>query len=119
MARALGLPAVLGVPGLLERAHSGTAIVIDGSAGLVIADPAPRDSLDYYRQRQQDLAREERHFGRLRRVAAVTRDGIEVRLEANPGLLIEVEQALARRGRAWTGAQQFLFLEPRDPAGRR
>jgi len=110
MARALGLPAVLGVPGLLERARSGTAIVIDGREGLVITDPTA-ETVDHYRQRQQDLAREERHFGRLRRVAAVTRDGIEIRLEANLELPIEVEQALAH-GAAGLGLvrTEFLFL---------
>jgi phosphotransferase system enzyme I (PtsI) len=110
MARALGLPAVLGVPGLLDRAHSGTTIVIDGAAGLVIADPTP-DTLDHYHQRRQDLAREERNFGRLRRVAAVTRDGIEVRLEANLELPVEIEQALSH-GAAGLGLvrTEFLFL---------
>ena len=41
MARALGLPAVLGVPGLLEWARADARLVIDGSAGTVIVDPSP------------------------------------------------------------------------------
>src|SRR5205085_3403297 len=35
MARALGLPAVLGVPGLLDRAHPKARVIVDGSAGTV------------------------------------------------------------------------------------
>jgi phosphotransferase system enzyme I (PtsI) len=110
MARALGLPAVLGVPGLLERAHSGTTIVIDGGEGLVIADPTS-ETLEHYYERRQELAREERHLSRLRRLAAVTRDGIEVRLEANLELPIEIEQALSH-GAAGLGLvrTEFLFL---------
>ena len=40
MARALGLPAVLGVPGLLDRAHAKANVVVDGSMGTVIVDPS-------------------------------------------------------------------------------
>src|SRR5439155_16373779 len=39
LARALGLPAVLGVPGLSERARADVQVVVDGSAGQVIIDP--------------------------------------------------------------------------------
>src|SRR5437764_4179904 len=41
LARALGLPAVLGVPGLSERARADVQVVVDGSAGHVIIDPLP------------------------------------------------------------------------------
>src|SRR5215467_4839506 len=39
VARALGLPAVLAVPGLLDRARAGVTAVIDGIDGCVIIDP--------------------------------------------------------------------------------
>src|SRR5437763_15874862 len=71
MARALGLPAVLAVPALLERARPGDTIVIDGGEGLVIVDPEAETLTDYH-QRQQEIAREQRHLARLRRVPAVT-----------------------------------------------
>ena len=47
LARALAIPAVVGVPGLLERAATATEVAIDGGAGLVVLDPdeAARDSL--------------------------------------------------------------------------
>ena len=44
VARALGLPAVLAVPGLLEQARTDDTVVIDGAEGTVIIDPAPRRS---------------------------------------------------------------------------
>src|SRR5436853_2453489 len=47
MARALGLPAVLGVPGLLARARPDARLVVDGSAGTVIIDPSPETVEDY------------------------------------------------------------------------
>src|SRR5216683_1508736 len=41
MARALELPAVMGVAGLMSRARPDATVVIDGTGGVVILDPAP------------------------------------------------------------------------------
>src|SRR3546814_1055184 len=44
MARSLGLPAVVGVPGLLPTVRSGDMLIVDDSNGLVIVNPtAARD----------------------------------------------------------------------------
>src|SRR5438105_11443079 len=75
MARALGLPAVLGVPGLLARARPDARLVIDGSAGTVIIDPTP-ETVENYQERHEEYVRERRQFGRLRRLPAVTRDDV-------------------------------------------
>jgi phosphotransferase system enzyme I (PtsI) len=114
MARALGLPAVIGVPDLIGRAHNGATVVIDGTAGLVILDPTPA-TLETYRRRQEDVLRERRHLGRLRRLAAVTRDGVEIRLDANLELPVELDQALAN-GAMGLGLvrTEFLFLNRDD-----
>src|ERR1700674_91844 len=69
MARALGLPAVLGVPGLLERAHGDARLVIDGSVGTVILDASP-ETIEDYQARHEEYARARRQFGRLRRLPA-------------------------------------------------
>src|SRR6266849_7685507 len=93
MARALGLPAVLGVPGLLDRAHAKAQVVVDGSAGTVIVDPSP-ETLHQYHDRHDEFARERRHLSRLRRLPAVTCDEVEIRLDANLELPVELEQAV-------------------------
>jgi phosphotransferase system enzyme I (PtsI) len=114
MARALGLPAVMGVAGLVTRARPDATVIIDGSAGMVILDPTPA-TLDAYRQRQEANTRERRHLTRLRRLAAVTRDGVEIRLEANLELPVELDQALAN-GAMGLGLvrTEFLFLNRDD-----
>ncbi len=94
MARALGLPAVLAVPGLLERARADAPVVIDGAAGVVVINPSAA-TIEEYQARREELTREKRQFGRLRRLPAVTRDGIEITLEANLELPVELEHALA------------------------
>jgi phosphoenolpyruvate-protein phosphotransferase len=47
LARALAIPAVVSVPGLLERTASATEVAVDGGAGIVVLDPddAARDGL--------------------------------------------------------------------------
>ena len=114
MARALGLPAVMGVAGLLAHARSDASVIIDGSAGIVIIDPSA-ETLEAYRQRQEAYRGERRHLARLRRLAAVTRDGVEIRLEANLELPIELDQALAN-GAMGLGLvrTEFLFLNRED-----
>jgi phosphoenolpyruvate-protein phosphotransferase (PTS system enzyme I) len=114
MARALGLPAVLAVPGLLVRARADVRVVIDGSAGTVIIDPSP-ETVEDYRARHEEFVRERRQFGRMRRVPAVTRDEIEIRLEANLELPVELEQALAN-GALGLGLvrTEFLYMNRED-----
>src|SRR5690242_13170610 len=114
MARTLGLPAVLGVPGLLDGIHAPLQVVVDGTEGTVIIDPSP-ETIETYREKQQEFVRERRHLGRLRRVPAVTRDAIEIRLEANLELPVELEQALAN-GAMGLGLvrTEFLYMNRED-----
>jgi phosphoenolpyruvate-protein phosphotransferase (PTS system enzyme I) len=117
MARALGLPAVLAVPGLTARARAGETVVLDGGEGTVIIDPMPATIRDY-EARRTVLARERRHLGRLRKVPALTRDGVEIGLEANIELPSELDHAIAN------GAQglglvrsEFLYMNRDDLPG--
>src|SRR5262245_25730275 len=55
VARALGLPAVLAVPSLIEHARAGDTVVIDGTDGCVIIDPSP-ETLREYAVRRDALA---------------------------------------------------------------
>src|SRR6266853_5184580 len=114
MARALGLPAVLGVPGLLARARTDARLVVDGSAGTVIIDPSP-ETVEDYQGRHEEYIRERRQFGRMRRVPAITRDSVEIRLEANLELPVELDQALAN-GAMGLGLvrTEFLYMNRED-----
>ncbi|MGH7099845.1 MAG: phosphoenolpyruvate--protein phosphotransferase [Stellaceae bacterium] len=117
MARALGLPAVLGVTGLLLRARADAAVLIDGSEGTVVIDPAP-ETIAFYEERRGALLRERRTLGRLRKLPAVTRDGIEIRLEANLDLPAELDQAIAN-GAMGLGLvrSEFLYMNRDDLPG--
>ncbi|MGF1608987.1 MAG: phosphoenolpyruvate--protein phosphotransferase [Kiloniellales bacterium] len=114
MARSLGIPAVLGVAGLMNGLRSGDSVIIDGSNGLIIVNP-PADKVQHYQARRQALARELRALSRLRDVAAVTRDGERICLQANLELPREVGQAVAA-GAEGVGLlrTEFLFMNRED-----
>ena len=114
VARALGLPAVLAVPDLLERARADQMVVIDGGAGTVIVEPSA-ETISDYEARRDALARERRLLARLRRVPAVTRDAVEIALEADLELPVELAQAVAS-GAAGLGLvrSEFLYMNRED-----
>jgi phosphotransferase system enzyme I (PtsI) len=114
MARALNLPAVLGIAGLLEQIESGDQAVIDGSEGVVILHPTPSTILRYEAKRDA-YERAERQLHRLRRLAAVTRDGAEISLQANLELPRELEQAVdAGAGGIGLLRSEFLYMNRED-----
>ncbi len=114
VARALGLPAVLAVPGLLECAEADDRVVIDGTEGTVIIG-ACAQTIAEYEARRHAFEREWRHLARLRKVPAVTRDGVEITLEANLELPVELPQALAN-GAMGLGLvrSEFLYMNRDD-----
>ncbi len=114
MARALNLPAVLGVAALLADVQPGDTVLIDGGAGAVVLNPT-RATIERYAEQRGALEREHRRLQRLRRVPAVTLDGVEIMLQANLELPRELDQALS------SGAQglglvrtEFLYMNRDD-----
>jgi phosphotransferase system enzyme I (PtsI) len=114
VARALGLPAVFAVSGLLEHVNSGDAVVVDGTSGSVIIGPSA-ETLRDYEARREAFARERRGLARLRKLPAVTRDGVEITLEGNLELPIELQQATAN-GAMGLGLvrSEFLYMNRDD-----
>lgn len=117
MARSLGLPAVLGVGGLLGRIANGATVIIDGALGKVIVHPTPV-TLAEYEERQRELVRERRLLSRIAKLPAETRDGVPVLLQANVELPREVEHA-REVGAEGIGLlrTEFLFMNRNDLPG--
>ncbi|MCQ8278457.1 phosphoenolpyruvate--protein phosphotransferase [Acetobacteraceae bacterium KSS8] len=110
MLRALGIPAVLGVSGFTARARSGARVVVDGSTGSVILDPAP-ETLEMAERAVVDYARERQKLGRLRRLPARLSGGEGVELQANLELPAELP-LIPQAGAAGIGLlrTEFLFI---------
>ena len=89
MLRALGVPAVLGAPGLAHAIRPGDIAVVDGVAGDVVLNPG-EERVAAARRAVAAFARERQRFGRLRRLAAETKNGETVELQANLELPVEL-----------------------------
>jgi phosphotransferase system enzyme I (PtsI) len=94
MARSLGLPAAVGVPGLLAGVRPGDMVIVDGVRGEVTLSPTEA-TLERARARQEALRAEQRQLQRVAKLPSVTRDGTQIALEANIELPAEVDLALA------------------------
>lgn len=88
-ARAIGIPAVMGVTDLPVARAEGLEAIIDGYRGRVHVSPAPAVRQEYERLAQEEaaLSRELEH---LRGLSAETTDGVAVPLHLNTGLVNEM-----------------------------
>lgn len=89
IARALGIPAVSEVENVTALVEQGDAMIVDGQTGEVQIRPPP-DVENVYKEKARLRARRQEQYRRLRDIPAVTRDGVEIDLKLNAGLLIDV-----------------------------
>jgi phosphoenolpyruvate-protein phosphotransferase len=110
MLRALGVPAVLGVHGLLAALSAGTQLVLDGTTGHITLNPKAETLADA-RRAISSYARERQRLTRLRRLPADTTDHEHVELQGNLELLAELP-LIAQSGAAGIGLfrTEFLFM---------
>ncbi len=94
MARSLGIPAVLGIDGLLKKIGARDEVIIDGTSGHIYINPDARIKTEYERL-QGDHSQRQRQLDELRDLPAITTDGYKVNLLANIGLLSDIRVALA------------------------
>ena len=114
MARALGLPAVLGAPELLKGATSGDKIIIDGDRGRIIVNPKPA-TLAAYERRRLEIQQEIKQLNRIRYQPSVTRDGTPIGLQANLELPVQLGP-IGQVGASGIGLlrSEFMFMNRPD-----
>jgi phosphotransferase system enzyme I (PtsI) len=110
VARAMGIPAVVGLGNVTAIVSGGDTVVIDGTRGVVIVNP-DSEELERHREYERQQLRLESELDMLRELPAVTRDGHEISLCANIEFPNEIDDAVTR------GAQgiglyrtEFLYL---------
>ncbi|MCE2859413.1 MAG: phosphoenolpyruvate--protein phosphotransferase [Oxalobacteraceae bacterium] len=110
VARSLDIPAAVGMSNASALIAEDDWVIIDGDAGIVIVDPAPI-VLEQYRERQNQLIRERKKLGKLRKTPAITRDGTHIHLLANIELPEDCGGALDA-GAVGVGLfrSEFLFM---------
>jgi phosphoenolpyruvate-protein phosphotransferase/dihydroxyacetone kinase phosphotransfer subunit len=110
LARALGLPAVVGLGDGVLGIAAGTTLLLDADAGSLTIDP-PEQELAQARVRAQRAARRRAEAGRSAHEPAVTRDGQRIAVFANLGGVGEAAPAV-ELGAEGVGLlrTEFLFL---------
>ena len=101
IARALGIPAVGEVANIADLVEQGDAIIVNGTSGEVQLRP-PADVEAAYAEKARLRARRQEQYRKLRDIAPITRDGVEVQLHMNAGLLADLPH-LAETGAASIG----------------
>ncbi len=116
VARAMGIPAVVGLGNITSEVSGGDTLIIDGKRGVVIINP-DEDQLAEYRKDAREMAGFETGLRELSQLPAQTRDGHAVSVQANIEFPAEVDDALAR-GASGIGLYrtEFLYLsQEREP----
>jgi len=93
MARSLGIPAVVGTREVTASVSDGDIIIVDGTAGDVIAG-ADEKEIKAYELKTGELERERETLLELKDEETKTQDGITVELAANIGTPDDVEGVL-------------------------
>jgi phosphocarrier protein FPr len=94
LARALAIPAVVGLGDVLDAVAEGTMIGLDGEAGTVAVDPPPQ-AVEALRERAERRAVAEAAARASAAEPASTRDGVAIEVAANIGRPEEVAAAVA------------------------
>src|SRR3954449_2424167 len=89
VARAIGIPAVGEVANATSVVEPGDAIIVDGGVGDVQIRPKP-DVEAAYAEKARLRARRQEQYRKLRDVPSVTKDGTEITLQLNAGLLVDL-----------------------------
>ena len=110
LARALGLPAVVGAGTTLLAVPEGTILAVDGDAGAISVAPSP-EVITAVERRRESLARDAAVALAAAAAPAVTRDGVRIQVEAN---IAGTQDAMAAVAAGADGVgllrTEFLFL---------
>lgn len=111
LARTMGIPAVVGVPGLMDALSDGRTVIVDGSRGRVILDP-DEETLQTCEARRTAYLKEQEDLRAFRDKESITRDGVRIEVCANIGSVADADSALAQ-GADGVGLMrsEFLYLD--------
>jgi phosphotransferase system enzyme I (PtsI) len=108
VARAMGIPAVVGLGDITSEVNAGDVVIIDGNHGVVIINP-DEQTIAEQRESEKRRLKVENDLTALQDLPAQTLDGHVVSLQANIEFPAEVDDAI-RRGAEGIGLYRTEFL---------
>ncbi|MCI9102504.1 MAG: phosphoenolpyruvate--protein phosphotransferase [Lachnospiraceae bacterium] len=111
LARALEIPAVVALAGILDEVKNGDAIILDGSDGTVILNPDDA-TLAQYQGKREAFLKEKKELERYIGQPSITKDGVQVEIVANIGKPEDVDKVLQYDGEGvGLFRTEFLFMD--------
>jgi phosphotransferase system enzyme I (PtsP) len=89
VARALGIPGIGLAEGLIDLVDPGDDIIVDGGTGEVFVRPS-QELQKAYGEKVRFYARKQAQFAALRDLPSVTKDGFDIELNINAGLIVDM-----------------------------
>lgn len=108
LAHSIGIPAIFGVPGAIEKIQPGTTLILDGARGTVLLSPTDEERADA-RAREASRQELERQVEAVVNLPSITTDGVPIALLGNVDLPEEIEAA-RRHGAEGVGLVRTEFL---------
>lgn len=117
LARALEIPAVLGVNDIMSQVNNGDNVIVDGAKGEILINPEESVIEKYKKQQQEELKLKEQLL-KFKSMSTVNADGKKYDLYANIGSVAEAEIA-AENGAEGIGLfrTEFLYMESNSLPG--
>ena len=110
LARALEIPAVLSVDGIVDKVSDGMTAVVDGCDGICILDPS-QEEIDEYQEKREKYLSDKALLEVYRGKDTVTADGVKVHLYGNIGNPEDAKQVAACDGEGvGLFRTEFLFM---------
>ncbi|MBW1940811.1 MAG: GAF domain-containing protein, partial [Deltaproteobacteria bacterium] len=114
LAKSFEIPMVIGVKDILETVKENDPLIVDGTSGLVFNKPS-QVVIDEYGRLKTEKTKQVQKLNAIRELKAETKDGYEVKLGANIGLLSDLE-LVSKYGADHIGLYrtEFPFLARRE-----
>ena len=110
LARALEIPAILSVDGIVDKVSDGMTAVVDGCDGICILDPS-QEEIEEYRAKREKYLSDKALLEVYRGKDTVTADGVKVHLYGNIGNPEDAKQVAACDGEGvGLFRTEFLFM---------
>ena len=110
LARALEIPAVLSVDGIVDKGSDGMTAVVDGCDGICILDPS-QEEIEKYQAKREKYLSDKALLEVYRGKDTVTADGVKVHLYGNIGNPEDAKQVAACDGEGvGLFRTEFLFM---------
>lgn len=111
LARAMGIPAILGIPGVTAQLKNGECVIADAQSGTVLREPSESD-IEKYCVLQAEYAKKQSELAAFIEKRAKTADGVLLEAVGNIGKPEDAEAALQNGGDGvGLFRTEFLFMD--------